>query len=182
MQSDRFRTNWFGALLFVVPIAALSLLAADLTLPVDEAAFLKTALLYSMVLFLLIWGLSTFRARPSGTYLMVGFFFLVLWGFAGIPATAFINQRFDTSKPENHVVQVFRTYTTHSRTGSVQKPMGLIPAHYAVVSSWNGTGEETIRVRASIYSNIKPGGYLELTVRRGGLHMEWIEAVRIAPS
>jgi hypothetical protein len=179
MQASQFKANWFGVFLFVIPLAALSLLAVDLTLPVDHGAFLKLALARSFGLFLVVWIISTFRARPSGPYFAVGFFFLVLWGFAGIPATAFINQWFDTSDHEVHVVQVLRKYTTHSRTGAIQKAAGLITAHYAVVSSWKGSGEETISVRSRTYSKIEPGSPLELTVRRGSLNLEWIEAIRI---
>jgi hypothetical protein len=182
MKPSQFQTNWFGTLLFVMPLAALSLLATDLTLPVDHAAFLQTALFYSVLFFLLIWGVSTFRARPSGTYLMVGLFFLVLWCFAGIAGTAFVNERFDSSKPETHVVRVLRKYTTHSRTGPVQKPMGMIPAHYAVVTSWKGQGEETISVTLPTYSSIEPNSRLEIAVRRGGLNLEWIEAAKIPKS
>jgi hypothetical protein len=178
MQSARFKTNWFGAFLILIPLAALSLLATGLTLPVDHGAFLKRALAQSIGLFLVVWILSTFRAKLSATYFLVGFFFLVLWGFAGIPATAFINQWLDTSEHEVHVVKVLRKYTTHSRTGAIQKAAGMSTAHYAVVSSWKGSGEETISVRPRTYSKIEPNDSLELTVRRGGLNLEWIEAIR----
>jgi hypothetical protein len=179
MQSARFKTNWVGAFLFIIPLAALALLATDLTLPVDHVAFLKIALARSIGLFLVIWILSTFQARLSAAYFLVGFFFLVLWGFAGIPATAFINQWFDASEHEVHVVKVLRKYTTDSPTGPIQKPSGLVAAHYAVVSSWKGSGEETISVRPRTYSRIEAGSPLELTVRRGGLNLEWIEAIRV---
>jgi hypothetical protein len=179
MQAAKFKTNWLGAFLLLIPLAALSLLLTELTFPVDQVTFLKIALARSIGLFLVVWILSTFRARLSGTYFLVGFFFLVLWGFAGIPATAFINEFIDASEHEVHVVKVVRKYTTSSHIGPIQKPSGLMSSHYAVVSSWKGSGEEAISVRPRTYSNIEPGSPLELTVRRGGLNLEWIEAIRV---
>jgi hypothetical protein len=150
------------------------------TIPVDQLLFLKTAVAYSVALFTLVWVLSTFRATLSGTYVMVGLTFLVLWSFAGILATAFLNKRFDISPPERHLVQVFRKFTTSSGMGPLMKSSGLHTSHRAVVASWRSEGEETISVTPAIYSRIEPNTTLDLTVHRGALQMEWIEAVRIA--
>ncbi len=181
-MQPQFKTNWFGGFLLVVPLLGLSLLAADLTIPLDAGAFLKAAFTYSAAAFFIFWILSTFRSKFSGSYVMVGLFFVILWIFAGVLAVAFVNQRLDSSQAETHTVPVLRKFASSGMwTGPVGGAQTFSPPiHYAVVASWKSRDEETIPVSAALYANIEAQkSRLEITLRRGRLNLAWLEGVKI---
>ena len=181
-MQPQFKTNWFGGFLLVVPLLGLSLLAADLTIPLDVGAFLGAAFSYSAAAFLVFWILSTFRSKLSGTYVMVGLFFFIFWIFAGILAVAFVNQRLDSSKAETYTVPVLRKFANRGMwTGPVGGARTFSPpTRYAVVASWKSREDETIPVSAALYANIEAQkSRLEVTLRRGRLNLAWLQGVKI---